>query len=102
MLYYKGLIEMRKTYGIFTDSNVTIEAEEIPRGILVVEYDDGKGGKALVLINPHNTTLPYTLEGSWNLVADEAQAGTVLGKETGMVDVAGIGVRIYVNDALAG
>ncbi len=102
MRYYQGLIAVRKTYSIFTDSSVTIQAEEITRGILVVEYDDGKGGKALVLINPHNTTLPYTLEESWNLVADHTQAGTVLGKETGMVDVAGIGVRIYVNDALAG
>ncbi len=103
MLYYSGLIHMRRAYDIFTDSSVTIIAEEIPRGILVVQYDDGKGGQALVLINPHNTTLPYILEGNWNLLADEKQAGAqVIAQETGSVSVSGIGVRIYVNDKLAG
>lgn len=103
MLYYRGLIALRRTYGIFTDSSVTVNAEEIPRGILVVTYDDGNGGQALVLINPQNTSLPYTLEGDWNLLADGTRAGsTVLAKESGNVNCAGISVRIYVNDKLAG
>ncbi len=101
MRYYQGLIAVRRSYDIFTDSSVTIVAEEIPRGILVVTYDDGKGGQALVLINPHNTSLPYVLEGNWNLVADETRAGEVFAQETGSVNVNGIGVRIYVNDQLA-
>ncbi len=102
MLYYKGLIEMRKTFRIFTDSAVQIvSAEELGSGILAVVYDDGKGGQALVLINPHNTALPYTLEGQWNLVADASNAGgTVLARESGSVNVEGISVRIYVNDAV--
>ena len=102
MLYYKGLIEMRKAFDIFTarDAQV-VSAEELGSGILVVVFEDGKGGQALALINPHNTDLPYTLEGDWNLIATVSDAGAeVLARETGKISVEGIGIRIYVNDKL--
>ena len=103
MLYYRGLIALRKACDIFADSSVTITTEETSQGILAVTYDDGSGGRALVLINPNNTSLSYTLEGSWNLLADETQAGTaVMARQTGTVDCGGISLRIYVNDKLAG
>ena len=103
MLYYKGLIEMRKHYSIFTSPSAKIlNAEELSSGLLAITFDDGNGGQALAILNPHNTGLPYTLEGQWNLVADGSQAGkAVLTTETGTVTVDGIGVRIYVNDKLA-
>ena len=103
MLYYKGLIEMRKAYNIFTSPTAqVIGAEELGSGILAITFDDGKGGQALVLINPHNTGLPYTLNGQWNLVATATEAGAaVLAQETGSVTVDAIGVRVYVNDKLA-
>ena len=102
MLYYKGLIQMRQSFDIFTDLDVTVSAEELGSGILAVTFDDGKGGQALALINPHNTNLPYTLSGDWNLIADASQAGAeVIARENGSVMVDGIGVRIYVNDAIA-
>ena len=103
MCYYKGLIEMRKAFDIFTDSSAqVISAEELGSGILAVTFDDGKGGQALALINPHNTGLPYALDGEWNLIADASQAGAeVIARESGSVTVEGIGVRIYVNDAIA-
>ena len=103
MQYYKGLIEMRKAYDIFTSPKAqVISAQEQGSGILVVIFDDGKGGQAMALINPHNTGLPYTLEGQWNLVATASEAGaTVLAQETGSVTVDAIGGRIYVNDKLA-
>ena len=103
MCYYKGLIEMRKAYKIFTNPNTQIvSAELLGSGILAVTFDDGKGGQALVLLNPHNTGLPYTLEGQWNLVADGSRAGAaVLAQETGSVTVEAISARIYVNDKLA-
>ncbi len=102
MLYYKGLIEMRKAYSIFTDSAAQISnAEELGSGILAVTFDDGKGGQALAVINPHNTGLPYTLNGEWNLVANASSAGAaVLARESGTVTVDAIGIRIYVNDNL--
>ena len=103
MGYYKGLIEMRKHFDIFTNPKTQIlHTEELGSGLLAVTFDDGNGGQALVLINPHNTGLPYTLEGSWNLVADSDIAGSaVIATESGSVTVDGIGVRIYVNSKLA-
>ena len=103
MLYYKGLIEMRQSFDIFTDPNAKIlSTEELGSGILAVHFDDGNGGQAIVLINPNNTGLPYTLEGQWNLVADSTRAGAkVLAEESGKVTVEAISVRVYVNDKLA-
>ena len=103
MNYYKGLIAMRKHFNIFTDNSVRItNVEELPSGVVAVTFDDGNGGQALVVINPHSTALPYTLNGQWNLVADDTQAGTdVLAQETGEITLNGISIRIYVNDALA-
>lgn len=101
MLYYKGLIEMRKTYGIFTDNSTVITHEEQASGIVVITYDDGNGGKAIVILNPYKTALPYTLEDQWNLVVDADHAGAaVLSVESGSVTVEKISVKVYVNDAL--
>ena len=102
MLYYKGLIEMRGTFDIFTDSSAVVSnVEELGSGILAVTFDDGTGGQAIAVINPHNTGLPYTLNGEWNLVADGEHAGAkVLTRESGCVTVAAISIRVYVNDAL--
>lgn len=101
MLYYKGLIELRKTYGIFMNNDTEISYEELGSGVALVTFDDGNGGKALALINPHSQNLPCTLEGEWNLVADGEHAGSaVLARESGSVTVDGISVRIYVNDTL--
>ena len=101
MLYYKGLIEMRKAFAIFSDPAASIACEEQGSGLLVITYDDGNGGKATVLLNPYNTALPYTLEGQWNLVADGETAGmSVLAVESGSVTAQKVSVRVYVNDAL--
>ena len=103
MLYYKGLIEMRKAFKIFTNTSTTITYEALGSGILVVSYNDGNGGEAKVVVNPHKTGLPVTLEGEWNLVADSDRAGSeVLATETGSVTLDSIGVRVYVNNALLG
>ena len=93
---------MRKTFGIFTDHTATVvNVEELGSGVMAITFEDGQGGKALVVINPHNTGLPYTLEGEWNLVADGTRAGgSVLEKQSGGVTVEGITIRVYVNDAL--
>ena len=99
MLYYKGLIEMRKTYSIFTNPSVEITHEELGSGVIAVTFSDGQGGCALVLINPHAQALPYTLEGEWNLVATSSEAGAdVIARESGQVTADAIGVRVYVND----
>ena len=101
MLYYKGLIEMRKEFAIFTSVNTKVEVKELGSGLVTVEFDNGKGGKALAVLNPHNTNLPYTLEGKWHLVADATRAGSEsLAFESGAVTIESISVRVYVNDKL--
>ena len=102
MLYYKGLILMRKSFDIFTANDVTVTTEELGSGILIVNFDDGKGGQAKVVINPNNTGLPCDLGGEWNLVANGETAGNqVLSRDSGTVTVAGISILVYVNDKLA-
>ncbi len=103
MLYYKGLIEMRKSFDIFTDHATEItKVDELGSGIVALTFDDGKGGMALVVLNPHNTGLPYTLEGEWNLVANGTVAGSsVIERVSGTVTVDGISALVFVNDALA-
>ncbi len=101
MLYYKGLIKMRKTFGIFTSNDTVITAEVLPTGVILLTYSDGNGGQAKVVINPYNQTLPVSLDGSWNLVANQNQAGaSVISVDTGSLNVEGISIRIYVNDVL--
>ena len=102
MLYYKGLIEMRKAYPIFTDSSSTVTSEHIgDKGSVAVTIEDGNGGKVLVIINPSETNFTYTLSGEWNLIADSERASsTVLARESGDISVDYIGIRVYINDAL--
>ena len=98
MLYYKGLIEMRKAYGIFTDLEAEVTYKELGSGVAAISFDDGKGGKALVVINPHSQALPFGLEGEWTLVADATRAGSAaISQDSGNITIDGISVRIYVN-----
>ena len=93
MLYYKGLIEMRKAYGIFTDVNATIDYEELTNGMAIIRFGD----KAVAILNPHRQALPYTLDGEWNLVANGESAGVdVISRDSGNITVDGVSVRIYV------
>jgi pullulanase len=101
MLYYKGLIEMRKAYGIFTDIAATVEYEELGSGMAIIRFADANGGKAMAILNPHSQALPTQLDGEWNLVANGERAGAeVISRDSGSVTVSGISIRVYVNDAL--
>ena len=101
MLYYKGLIEMRKSYPIFTDPSTVITHEELGSGVVLVKIKDNNGGEALIVINPHAQALPVTLDGEWNLIATSTEAGAeVLARESGSITADAIGVRVYINDAL--
>ena len=91
---------MRKAYSIFYD-NAEVTYEELGDGAVAITFDDGKGGKALAIVNPSMGNLSYGLEGEWNLIVTSDTAGSaVLARESGTVAVDSIGVRIYVNDAL--
>ena len=98
MLYYKGLIEMRKTYPILgTDGSVKITFGSFGSDGMTVLYEAADGSKALVLINPTSQAFPYTLEGQWDLIADGSRAGSqVLATESGAITVDGISIRVYL------
>ena len=98
MGYYKGLMAMRKAYGILgRDGSVQISFEDFGADGLAVKYLAGDGSEALVLINPAPQAFPYELEGKWKLVADGTRAGAeVLAEETGSVQVEGRTLRVYI------
>ena len=98
MLYYKGLIEMRKAYPILgTEGSVKITYGSFGTDGMSALYEAADGTRALVLINPTSQAFPYTLEGQWNLIADGTRAGSqVLATESGNITVDGISIRIYL------
>ena len=106
MLYYKGLIEMRKAYGIFTDNDTVIRFDELGGGAAAVKFgylDENNEfvAQAIVVINPNTNMISYNLEGEWNLVANSERAGSaVIERESGTVTVDAISVKVYVSDEL--
>ncbi len=97
MQYYKGLIEMRKTYGIFRDTTSTVTFEDLGSGQLAVKFENDKGETALVLINPTTGPMSYTLQGEWKLVADKTQAGgEVISTAQGQLTLPGRSIFVYV------
>ncbi len=97
MQYYKGLIEMRKTYGIFRDSTTTLTFTDLGVGKLEIKYEDAQGNAALVLINPNADSMTHTLDGEWKLVADKTQAGCeVISTAQGDVTLPGRSICVYV------
>ena len=101
MLYYKGLIALRKAFPIFSDPNTNITFEKGVGGVYIVNYNDGRGGQAKVILNPYGASFTVGLGGTWNLVAtsDKVDVTGGMGKVSS-VSVDSIGVRVLVNDAL--
>ena len=101
MLYYKGLIEMRRAFSIFSDADTVIDYNEEPNGLAVIKLWGKNGETAVAILNPHKEALSCTLEGELNLVADGMRAGSkVIVREEGTVKIDGISAKIYVNDKL--
>ena len=93
MLYYKGLIEMRKAFDVFTSTDVEITFENLSGGGMAVHF----GEEAVVLINPAGVNTTYTLEGEWKLVANGQQAGSAtLATVTGEVTCETMTLQVYV------
>ncbi len=98
MLYYKGLIEMRKSYTIFSDLTTEISCTVLESSVLAVEITARDGSCAFVIINPGDSEFTYELDGEWMLVADSNRAGKeVLATESGEVKVSPIGIKVYIN-----
>ena len=77
-LFYKGLIEMRKAYPIFTDNDSKVLGDTLSdtKGKAYVTVESNTGDKALVLINPTAEAMTYSLDSTWNMVCDGSKAGS--------------------------
>ena len=70
MLYYKGLIEMRKTFDIFTDNSTTVSYTSIIDGRCSITLTDAEGGEVLILSNPTSAQMTFSLDSDWYMIVD--------------------------------
>ena len=100
MLYYRGLIKMRRAFDIFTKKDVTIAAQSLANRAVILTYTDNNGGKAKVIINPRDKDFHLSLGEEWSLIANENEArDSVITRESSAI-VRAISLRVYVNDVL--
>ena len=99
MTFYKGLIRLRKTYGIFTTLSTAVTATDLKDGRYAVTIDNHMGGKAMIIINPTGETMSYTTSGSWNMLSD---GETVFADSpvavSGEISVAAYSAVVLIND----
>ena len=76
MKYYKHLINIRKSYGVFTDPDSVITENKISDGRFTVLFESADGGKALLVSNPTDTEMTYVLEAGWYMIANGVDADT--------------------------
>ncbi len=97
MLYYKGLIEMRKAYDVFSDVTTEITHTDTGNGILTVNIKGNNGDEAFVIINPNEFEYTHELDGEWKLICDSERSGAdVVAVESGKVKVGAISIKVYV------
>ena len=97
MLYYKHLIDVRKTYSIFTNNSSTITEVKTTNGRVAVLFEDQLDGKALLISNPTSADMTYELDGTWYMVVNgvDASAEPVLCE--GSITVPAYSAIILVN-----
>lgn len=100
-LFYKGLIEMRKAYSIFTDNNTSVSGETITEtdGRAYVVIDNNMGGRSLVVMNPTAEDMTYELERSWNMICDGTKVSAeVIDVVSDRITVPSYSAVVLVND----
>ena len=100
--YYAGLAAIRTSFDIFTDKNASFSVyEHNDNSGYNIIIDDGNGGKAVVVINPHAYAIKFTLDGTYHLICNGSSAGTEsLGTRSGEISVPGTSGIILVNDKI--
>ncbi len=98
--YYAGLCAIRTSFDIFTDKSASFNVyEHNDNSGYNIIIDDGKGGKAVVIVNPHEYNINFTLDGSYKMICNGNTAGTEsLGNYSGQISVGARSVYIFVND----
>lgn len=102
-LYYKGLIEMRRRFDVFTSPDAEMKISPESCGILSASLALPGGARALVLINPRETPQSFLLDGEWLLMADSRRAGCeILSRDRGSISIDEISVKVYIDPDHAG
>ena len=99
--FYKGLIQMRKAYSIFTTNNTAVSGQTIAKGNgrATVTIDNHMGGKAFIIMNPTAEAMTYELDGSWHMLSDGSTAGAEsLGVVSGEITIPAYSAIVLVND----
>jgi len=99
MLYYKHLIDIRKTYSIFTTVNTAISATELGDGRVAITIDNHVGAKAMVIVNPTAEAMNYNVVGEWNMVSGGSGVMSEPADCTGEISIGAYSAVILVNDA---
>ena len=74
MLFYKDIIRVRNTYGIFKTLNTAVMSSELGNGRAAITLDNHAGAKALIITNPTGDAMTYDLSGDWHMVIDGVAA----------------------------
>ena len=88
MTYYKGLIALRKSSPLFTESGVIRTFDiDTKTGFMAVKFEKDTNS-ALLILNPTTAAVSYTVDGIWNSYVDGVNAGVnVLSTVNGSVSV---------------
>ncbi len=69
MKYYAHIINIRRSYGIFTSNSKAVSVNTLGNGNAAIVLDDHMGGKAIVVSNATAETITYSIPaGSWLMV----------------------------------
>ena len=73
--YYAGLTAIRTKIDIFTNATIFQTYAHGDNSGLSIKMEDGKGGKAYVIVNPGNNPIQYKLDGTYSLICNGTTAG---------------------------
>ncbi len=98
MQYYKGLMEMRRKYGIFTNgAKVSVKFSDIAFGAVIATFTSPDGEHAAAIINPSAASVTAKLDGKYKLVANGTVAGSkTITEASGEVTVPPVSIHVYV------
>ncbi len=97
MLYYKGLIEMRRSSKVLMANSGVAITTVADKTRFVATFDGGADGKVIVVVNNATSDYAYTLPaGNWSLVCNGTQAGSQeIEQASGQVNVKASSVYVY-------
>lgn len=97
LLYYKGLIEMRKKIKVLSSPSEKVEVE-CEKNCLIAKFVDNVNNEVFAVINPTEKEFIYKLpKGKWSLIVDGKNAGAnEINEENGEIVVDPQTVKIYI------